>query len=180
VPVVLLLAFVLVPLAEIYVIYRVGSVLGLPLTLAVLLLVSMLGAALVKREGLRAWRALRLAMVSGTPPTRELADGGLILLGGGLLLTPGFLTDAVGLLLVLPPTRAVARRMVTTYAVRRALRGSRRHARARYGRPRDGGRGPGVSAPGSPRRNWSAGQVIEGRVIDPPVADNRGTGVNAP
>jgi UPF0716 protein FxsA len=174
VPVVLLLAFVLVPLAEIYVIYRVGSVLGLPLTLAVLLLVSMLGAALVKREGLRAWRALRLAMVSGTPPTRELADGGLILLGGGLLLTPGFLTDAVGLLLVLPPTRAVARRMVTTYAVHRALRGSRRHPGARYGRPREGA-----------GNNWSAGQVIEGRVIegqgiDPAEADNRGRGVDAP
>jgi UPF0716 protein FxsA len=177
---VLLLAFVLVPLAEIYVIYLVGSVLGLPLTLAVLLLVSMLGAALVKREGLRAWRALRLAMVSGTAPTRELADGGLILLGGGLLLTPGFLTDAVGLLLVLPPTRAVARRMLTTYPVRQALRRSRRHPGARYSRPWDGGLGPGVSAPVSPDRNWSAGQVIEGRVIDPPLGRNHGTGVNAP
>lgn len=122
-PVALLIAFVLVPLAEIYVISRVGHVLGLPWTLGLLLLISVVGAALVKREGLRTWHALRSAMSAGQMPAKALADAALVLVGGVLLLTPGFLTDLVGVALVLPPTRAVVRRLLTTFALRRALGG---------------------------------------------------------
>lgn len=117
----LLIAFLLVPLAEIYVILQVGHVLGFGLTLGILLTGSVLGAALVKREGLRAWRTLRAALGAGRIPGREMADAALVLVGGALLLTPGFLTDALGFLLVLPLTRPLARRLLLWAALRRVL-----------------------------------------------------------
>ena len=71
------------------------------------------GTWLIKREGGRAWAALRTALESGRMPARELADGALILVGGTLMLSPGFVTDAFGILLILPFTRPVARRLLT-------------------------------------------------------------------
>lgn len=118
---VLLVLFLVVPLVEIYLISRVGHLIGLPLTLGVLLAVSVLGAVVVKREGVRAWGNLREAVTSGRMPTREMADGALVLVGGVLLLTPGFLTDAVGFLFVLPASRPLVRRLLTTLVLRRFL-----------------------------------------------------------
>jgi UPF0716 protein FxsA len=115
----LVVVFVVLPLVELYVIVQVGHVLGILPTLGLLLLVSFLGAWLVKREGLRAWRAFRLAVTEGRVPARETADGALVLLGGALLVAPGFVTDAIGLLCVLPPTRAVVRRLGYAAAARR-------------------------------------------------------------
>lgn len=158
-PLVLLLAFVLLPLAEIYLISLVGHVFGLPLTLGALLLISVLGAAVVKREGLRTWRALRAALASGQLPARPLADGALVLIGGALLLTPGFLTDAVGALLVFPGSRSVARRLLTGYAMRRALGESGSSRRA-------GRRGSASSPTGAHGRRPGEGVVLEGQVID--------------
>jgi len=111
----LLVAFVVVPLVEIYVVIQVGQAIGPWWTIGLLVLDSMIGAWLVKREGRRAWRALRAALDTYRPPARELADGALILIGGTLLLTPGFATDVVGFLLVLPFTRPVFRRALTAY-----------------------------------------------------------------
>lgn len=148
----LLVAFIVVPLAEIWVIARIGHLIGLPLTLAILLLVSGLGAVLVKREGLRAWRALRAATAAGRLPGRELADAALVLAGGLLLLTPGFLTDAVGLLLVLPVTRPLTRRLLVRLAAARLLglgRLPRGRRRARGSRVIEGEVRPG---PASGRR----------------------------
>ena len=159
-PVALLLCFVLVPLAEIYVISQIGHLLGLPVTLGMLLLISGVGAVVVEREGLRTWRALRGALASGQMPARALADGALVLCGGVLLLTPGFLTDVVGLLLVLPPTRAVCRRLLTTLAVRQALRGSGRRS-GRRRRPSAGTAGSTRWAPSRP----AEGMIIEGQVL---------------
>ena len=105
----LLVAFIVVPLAEIYVIVQVGQAIGAWWTVAALLAESLLGAWLVRREGLKAWRHLVAELAQGRPPTRAAADGGLVLLGGLLLLTPGFISDILGLLLLLPPTRAVVR-----------------------------------------------------------------------
>jgi len=130
-PLLLVVAFVVVPLVEIYVVIQVGQAIGPWWTIALLILDSLLGAWLVKREGRRAWRALRTALDSYRPPAKELADGALILIGGTLLLTPGFATDVVGFLLVLPVTRPVFRRALTAYlgsrltvvATRRARRG---------------------------------------------------------
>jgi UPF0716 protein FxsA len=109
---VLLLLFVVVPLVELYVIVQVGQQIGVLPTIGLLLLVSFLGAWLVKREGMRTWRAFRLALQEGRVPARETADGALVVLGGALLLAPGFVTDVVGALCVLPPTRVVMRRLL--------------------------------------------------------------------
>lgn len=138
-PGLLVVAFIVVPIAEIYVIVQLGHVLGLPLTLALLLVDSVLGAVLAKREGMRAWRALRAVLGTGRVPGRELADAALVLVGGVLLLTPGFLSDVLGFFLVLPPTRAVARGLLLRIVVRR-MRPQRR-ARRRFrpaGRTIDG------------------------------------------
>jgi UPF0716 protein FxsA len=122
---ILAIAFIVVPLAELAVIIAVGDVLGLWPTLVLLLVVSAVGAWLAKREGLAAWRRFQLALAEGRVPTVEVADGAMILLAGALLLTPGFLSDVVGILLLLPPTRAMARRLAPRLAARRLRRRGR-------------------------------------------------------
>jgi UPF0716 protein FxsA len=117
--IVLFIAFLVVPVLEIYVIIQVGEVIGGWETVFLLLAESLLGAWIVKREGRRAWRMLRETLASGRMPDRELADAALILVGGALLLTPGFLTDVFGFLCVLPFTRPAVRRMLTAYAARK-------------------------------------------------------------
>ena len=101
--------FVIVPIVELAVIIQIGHVIGFLPTIVTLLAVSAGGAWLVKREGLSVWRRFRQQMESGRVPGRELADGVMILLAGALLLTPGFVTDLFGLLLLLPPIRAAVR-----------------------------------------------------------------------
>ncbi|GAA3589187.1 hypothetical protein GCM10022419_084490 [Nonomuraea rosea] len=115
----LFLAFLVVPVLEIWLLIQVGSVIGGPATVALLIADSLLGAWLVRREGRRAWRALQTALESGRMPDRELADGGLILVGGALLLTPGFFTDIFGFLCILPFTRPMMRRLGSWFFDRR-------------------------------------------------------------
>jgi UPF0716 protein FxsA len=119
----LFVAFIVVPLIEIYVLIQVGQVIGPWWTILLLILDSLFGTWLIRREGGRAWLALRVALESGRMPARELADGALILVGGTLMLTPGFVTDAFGILLILPFTRPVARRLLTQLVSRRLLAG---------------------------------------------------------
>lgn len=118
---VLVAAFVLVPLAEIWAILQVGKLIGPWWTIVLLVLDSMVGAWLIRREGGRAWRALRDALQGGRMPARELVDGALILIGGTLMLSPGFVLDLVGILLILPYTRPVARRLLTSVVERRLV-----------------------------------------------------------
>ncbi len=117
----LLVAFIVVPIVEIYVIIQVGQVIGPWWTIALLIADSILGSWLIRREGGRAWRALRSALDSGRMPAKELADGALILVGGTLMLTPGFVTDAFGILLILPMTRPLFRRLLTGVVTRRLV-----------------------------------------------------------
>jgi len=135
----LVLALLVVPTLEIAIIIAVGRAIGGWPTLALLVVESALGAWLVRREGSRAWRALQQALSSGRMPAGELSDAALVLVGGTLLLTPGFLTDVVGFIFVLPMTRPLARRALTRVLERR-LR------------------------PGSPIRR---GPVVQGDVIEP-------------
>jgi UPF0716 protein FxsA len=109
----LLLAFVVVPLVEIYVIIQIGQVIGAWWTILLLIADSLLGSWLVKREGARTWRALRTALEERRMPARELADGVLVLVGGLLMLTPGFVLDIVGILCILPVTRPLGRRVLS-------------------------------------------------------------------
>lgn len=105
----LLVLLLLVPVVELYVIVQVSHALGVVDTLSLLVLVSIVGAWLVKHQGLSVWRRLNVSLASGRMPTDEIIDGFLVLLAGALLLTPGFVTDFFGLLLLLPPVRVVVR-----------------------------------------------------------------------
>ena len=117
---VLVVLFLVVPLAELYVIIQVGQAFGALNTIALLILISAAGAWLVKREGMSVWRRFQRQIEAGAVPGREMADGVMILFAGALLMSPGFLTDILGICLLLPPVRAVVRGMVTKQAARRA------------------------------------------------------------
>lgn len=118
---ILLLLFVVIPIVELWVIIRVGSAIGFLNTLAIIIVVAVLGSWLVKREGLRVWRRFTESVSRGRVPTRELVDGVLILGAGALLLTPGFVTDVVGVLMLFPPTRAVIRSLVMRSVKKRTI-----------------------------------------------------------
>lgn len=141
----LVVLFLVMPILEIYVIIQVGQVIGAVPTVALLVFESALGAWLVKREGRRAWTALRSAIGTGRLPAGELADAALVLVGGTLLLTPGFITDVFGFFLILPMTRPLARRGLGWLVARGATSAVVR--RTGYGPGRDGAgraRGSGV------------------------------------
>jgi UPF0716 protein FxsA len=108
----LLLLFLVVPVAELYVIYLVGDAIGILPTLGLLAVDSVLGTLLLRSQGRAVWRRFNEAMAAGRVPHREVVDGVLVIFGGAFLITPGFLTDVVGLLLLVPPTRSVLRRVV--------------------------------------------------------------------
>jgi UPF0716 protein FxsA len=115
----LLLLFILVPIAELAVIIQVGELIGVWWTIALLIADSVLGSMLMRSQGRIAWRRFNAALVEGRPPAREVLDGALVIFGGALLLTPGFITDVFGLAFLLPPTRAVLRRLlVRRFALR--------------------------------------------------------------
>ena len=117
------LALLIVPTVEIAAIVAIGRQIGVLPTIALLLFESALGAWLVRREGSRAWGALREALQSGRMPSRQLSDAALVLVGGTLLLTPGFLTDLVGFFFILPFTRPIARRLLEAAVAKRLLGG---------------------------------------------------------
>ena len=145
---VLVALFIGVPLVEIWFLIQVGRVIGPWWTILLLVLDSLLGTWLIRREGGKAWTGLRTAIETGRMPARELADGALILVGGTLMLAPGFITDAFGILLILPFTRPVARRLLTRVIGRRLL--------------------SAASMPGNTKRPGpgSGGSVVQGEVVD--------------
>ena len=106
----LILLFIVVPIAELYVILKVGDLIGILPTVALLVADSLLGSWLLKSQGRTVWRRFQETMQAGRIPHREVFDGVLVIFGGAFLITPGFLTDIVGVLLLLPPTRALFRR----------------------------------------------------------------------
>ena len=162
-PLLLVLAFIGVPILELYVLIQVGQLIGVLPTIGVLIADAVLGAALLRWQGRKTWAAFRAATEAGRLPTKEVADGALVIFGGALLLTPGFTTDLLGLLCVLPPTRALLRRValgllarqfgllgLVAYPLRKAHRRSpQAHA------------GPIVE-----------GQIVEGRVVDGDPGDH--------
>jgi UPF0716 protein FxsA len=118
----LLVVLLAVPIAELWVIVQVAHGIGVLNTLGLLILVSVAGAWLLKQQGLATWARLQRSLAAGEMPTREVMDGALILFGGALLLTPGFISDCIGILLLLPPTRAVVKRAFRPLLARWALR----------------------------------------------------------
>jgi UPF0716 protein FxsA len=118
-PLLLILLFIVVPIAELYVIIKVGELIGVWPTLALLLADALIGSWLLKHQGRNAWRRFNEALAARRFPGREVVDGALIIVGGTLLLTPGFLTDIVGVFLLLPPTRAITRRLLRRFTIGR-------------------------------------------------------------
>lgn len=161
---VLLLLLIVVPILEILVIIAVDRVIGGWPTFLLLVAESVVGAWFVRREGAKTWRALSGALGTGHMPSREISDAALVLVGGALILAPGFLTDVVGFVLILPLTRPVARRVLEAVVARRLLGGV--FTSPRGGTPFDP-RPPSHGAPPrSPRSGAASDDVIEGDVIE--------------
>jgi UPF0716 protein FxsA len=166
----LVLLFIVVPIAELYVIIQVGEWIGVWPTLLLLLLDAIAGSWLLKHEGRAAWRRFNQALAEKRIPAAEVADGFLIILGGALLIAPGFITDIFGILFLIPPTRALARKVLYRFTVGRV---------AVVGVPIGGavggfGRRPGGDRPGGNGPNRSYDYDVEAEeVVDDPDADHR-------
>lgn len=148
--------FVAVPLAELYVIFKVGDAIGVLPTIVLLAADSLLGSVLLRTQGRTVWRRFNEALAEGKVPHREVLDGVLVIFGGAFLITPGFLTDIAGLLLLLPPTRTLIRGIVAKRLGRRVLVGVSGRGPAEP-RPRQG-----FDVDGSAREYESPPRGIEG------------------
>lgn len=159
----LVLAFVVVPIVEIYVLIQVGQVIGAWWTIVLLVLDSLIGSWLIKREGARAFAALRTALESGRMPADELADGALILIGGTFMLSPGFVLDILGVLLILPITRPLFRGVLARVVTKRLTVIGPVPPMRRTG----GARGAGGAAGDAERPGpGSQGPVVRGEVVE--------------
>jgi UPF0716 protein FxsA len=162
----LVLLFIVVPIAELFVIIQVGELIGVVPTLLLLLLDAFLGSWLLKHQGRSAWRRFNQALAERRMPGKEVADGFLVILGGALLIAPGFITDIFGILFLIPPTRAIARRLLRRFTLGRV---------AVVGFPGGGamggfGSGPGRS--GGPTRTYDYDADAE-EVSEDPDFDHR-------
>ncbi|MEO3935239.1 FxsA family protein [Dermatophilaceae bacterium Soc4.6] len=151
-PAALVVLLLVVPLVEVAVIIAVGRTIGGWPTFGLLLLESAFGAWLVRREGARSWRALSEALTTGRMPSTQLADAALVLVGGTLLLAPGFLTDIGGFLLIVPVTRPLARRVLEGVVARGLLASV---MASRFTR----------DAPGAPPSQAGPDDVVDGHIL---------------
>src|SRR3954452_1564115 len=155
-PVLLFLIFILVPIVELAVLIQIGQLIGVWWTIALLIADAVLGTVLVRSQGRAAWRRFVTAVNAGRIPHREVLDGALVIFGGALLMTPGFVTDVFGALFLFPPTRAVLRRLLVRRATLRVM----------------GGMVPGSTARANGRRADVEGTAVDGKPdrLDPPGA----------
>jgi UPF0716 protein FxsA len=138
VPLLALIAlFIVLPLAELYVILKVGDAIGAVPTILLLAADSVLGSVLLRTQGRSVWRRFNAALAEGKIPHREVLDGVLVIFGGAFLITPGFITDIVGVLLLLPPTRSLIRSVVVRRLGKRVAVGTVGRFPRREGATRD-------------------------------------------
>lgn len=116
---ILLFLFVVVPIVELWLLIRIGGVIGAGWTIALVLATGVAGAALARREGLRTMQEMMRQSSQGLVPGQQLIDGVAIFLGGALLMTPGIVTDIVGFALLLPPSRAAGKRLLLRWLEKR-------------------------------------------------------------
>lgn len=102
---ILFLIFLTVPIVEIYLLIKIGAVLGVLPTISLVVITAVIGAYLLRIQGFSTWLRLQQSLAQGTIPALEMVEGPILLVGGALLLTPGFFTDAVGFLCLIPQTR---------------------------------------------------------------------------
>jgi len=166
----LVVVFIVVPIAELYVLIQIGQAIGILPTIALLILDSILGAALMRSQGRAAWMRFNGALAEGRVPGREVLDGALVIFGGALLLTPGFLSDILGLILLLPPTRAIVRAMLLRRFAGRIAAGAASGAQARMGRMFTFEAGPRPGAGAGRRRPPGADDddVVDGTAREVP------------
>lgn len=148
------------PVLEIYVLVQVGQLIGVLPTIGLLLVEAVLGVWLLKREGSRAWQALNAAIGTGRMPSQQLADGALILVGGSLLVLPGFVTDVIGFFCLFPFTRPLARKVLAFVVARRVAR-------------------LGVDVPVA-RAKMDRDNLIRGETVDRPTQKGPDTGDERP
>lgn len=169
----LALLFLALPIAELAVIVAVADSVGVFNAIGLLILVSLVGAWLARREGLGMLTRIRAALDRGEMPSREVANGFLILFAGALMITPGFLTDCLALVLLFPPTRALVRTTLLAAALRRGGvavvggRGPRGFGGFGPGGPAGGSGGPGRSG-GNGRRPGSGDDVWDAESWEEP------------
>lgn len=156
----LVIAFIAISVAEVWLLTVVGSWIGIPWTLAVLIAEALIGSWLLRREGRKSWQALVAAYEAGKMPTGHLADAALVLAGGIMLILPGFFTDVIGLIFLLPVTRPLARRALG-WLVARSLAWAGVNPR----QPRDPRVVTGeVVPPSNERSAQPSGEVITGEI----------------
>ena len=131
----LILIFIVVPIAELALLIQVGDLIGVWWTIALLIADSILGSLLMRSQGHATWWRFNVSLEAGNPPVREVLDGVLVIFGGALLLTPGFISDFLGLLLLLPPTRALVRAMLVRRFAERMIASATRAAPVGFGPP---------------------------------------------
>jgi UPF0716 protein FxsA len=163
-PLLLVLIFIVVPIAEIFVLIKIGEAIGFFPTIALLILDSILGAALMRQQGRAAWLRFNQALAEGRVPGREVIDGVLVIFGGALLLTPGFLSDILGLILLIPPTRAVVRGVLVRRFGGRLVESATGGAQMRFGRMF----GAGGASPRPRPRPGHDDDVVEGTAREVP------------
>jgi UPF0716 protein FxsA len=146
-PLLLILLFIVVPIAELALLIQVGQLIGVWWTIALLLADAVLGSMLLRTQTRAAWRRFNEALAEGRVPHREVVDGVLVIFGGVLLLTPGFITDVFGVLFLFPPTRILLRRLLVRRGALRLV-----------------GAMPGTSSP--PNGRFRYPDDVEGTAVD--------------
>ena len=153
-PLLLVVLFIIVPIAELAVLIQIGQLIGVWWTIALLVADAILGSLLARSQGRIVWRRFNEALRAGRAPAREVMDGALVLFGGALLLTPGFLSDILGIVLLLPPTRALVRAILVRRFAGRMVASMTA--------------GPRVGGPGARPPRGRQAYDVEGTAVDAP------------
>src|SRR3954463_12507947 len=147
-PLLLVILFIVVPIAELALLIQVGQAIGVWWTILLLVADALLGSWLLRSQGRLAWQRFNAALVEARVPHREVIDGVLVIFGGVLLLTPGFITDIFGLLFLFPPARVVLRRLLVRRGALKLV-----------------GAMPGAASPPNGRHRDIEGSAVD---VDPP------------
>ena len=160
----LLALFVFVPAIELYLLIKLGTLIGAFETFALIVVTGLVGSYLAKSQGLSVWNRLQSKLNSGSVPGQELIDGVIILISGALLITPGVLTDIAGLLGLIPASRALIRRFLKARFATGMMGGSVRFRSFGTPLPNNGYK----NTPDGPQRSTDPEITIEGKAKQRP------------